>query len=58
MKRIAKYFENIFAAVAYAEGGEFETAKQFVEEFHMTGCEHSRSNKNKIERLQPLRANK
>jgi len=58
MKRIATYFENTLTAVAFAESGEFETAKQFVEEFHTTRGRHCRSNKNKLERLQLLRAKK
>jgi hypothetical protein len=58
MKRITTYFENVFAAVAYAESGEFETANQFFDEVHITGCEYTRPQTNKIESLQPLRANK
>jgi hypothetical protein len=32
MKNLMKRFENIFAASAFAEAGEFETAKQIMEE--------------------------
>ena len=32
MKKIMKKLENIYAAAAYAEAGEHETAKQIMEE--------------------------
>ncbi|GAB4390100.1 MAG: hypothetical protein Kow0025_19830 [Thermodesulfovibrionales bacterium] len=30
--KLLKKIENVFAAVAFAEGGEFETARQMVKE--------------------------
>lgn len=30
MKRLRKKLENIFAAIAFAEGGEFETAREIM----------------------------
>ena len=30
MKNFLKYLENVFAAVAFAEAGEFETAKEIA----------------------------
>ena len=58
MKSIANKFEHIFAAVAFAEGGEFEIAKGIMEEFHAQRIQYSHSNENRLERLKPLRAGK
>jgi len=58
MKIIARKFETIFAAVAFAEGGEFEMAKHIVNEFHSYRGRRSNSNTNRVERFEPLKANK
>jgi cellobiose-specific phosphotransferase system component IIA len=34
MKKIMQALENSFAAVAFAEAGEFETAREFLKEEH------------------------
>ena len=48
----------IFAAIGFAEGGEFKMAKKMMEEFHAQKARHSYSDENRLERLKPLRANK
>ena len=49
-------FENIFAAVAFAEGGEFEMAKQILKESHTQRDQYMESKGNKLKELKPLRA--
>jgi hypothetical protein len=58
MKSIAKQFENIFTAVAFAEEGEFEMAKHILADFHAQRDKHSHFHENRLEKLQPLRADK
>jgi hypothetical protein len=58
MNNFTRKFENIFAAVAFAEEGEVEMAKQMLEESHAQKKQYSQSKENKIGELRPLRANK
>ena len=58
MNNFTRKFENIFAAVAFAEEGEVEMAKQMLEESHAHEDLYLQSKENEIGELKPLRANK
>lgn len=51
MKNFTNYFQNIFTAVAFAEGGEFDVAKQIMEESYAKKRLHSCFNETSPERL-------
>ena len=56
MKNITNNFQKIFTAIAFAEGGEFETAKQIMEEVYAKKRLHSYSNEISPESLKRLKA--
>ena len=51
MKSITKKIESIYAAVAFAESGEFELAKHIMDEFYSEKIQHSHEIETRLQRL-------